>query len=321
MDEKDIINYIRNVFGKNLSFELNDDVAYVNDDDGFLVLKVDMLVGSTDVPPSMTPQQIGRKALVAAVSDFAAKGVSPVGALLSIGLPRGYKDELIKGIINGFKDASNEFGVELVGGDVNESKDIVIDCMLYGRAKRRVSRGGARPGDLIFVTGEFGPSKAGLDFLLKGSGLPDGKMKDVCVHAALEQSPPLLFGVRAVEAGLFTSSMDSSDGLAITLHEMSKQGHVKYMIEELPIDHAMANFLRNSNNDVYSAVFYGGEEYQIVFTCDPSSITALREIAHSLGITVRHIGRVEEGEGVFFYEGQRWVPVHDMGWVHFDSTV
>jgi len=322
LDERGIINYIRDAFGKNMSFELNDDVAYVKEGDEFMVLKVDMLVGSTDVPPGMSPQQIGRKALVAAVSDFAAKGVMPRGSLLSIGLPRGYQEEHIKGIINGFRDASREFGVELLGGDVNESKDLAIDCVLYGRTKRRVGRGGSKPGDLILVTGEFGPGKAGLDFLLKGQGLPDGKMKDRCVLAALEQRPPLLFGVRAIEAGLLTSSMDSSDGLAATLNEMSRQSGMKYIIEKLPIDPAMADFLRSSNNDVYSDVFFGGEEYQVVFTCDRGSLTELRALARSFGVTLTPIGRVDEGRGVFFCEaGGGCVPIQDRGWVHFDSTV
>src|SRR5713226_5444105 len=141
MNEIEIIE----LFAKKLGLEelSLDDVAVVNlggkynsksSDREDIVFKCDMLVQSTDVPPQMRPWQIARKSLVSCVSDMVAKGIRPYVAMISIGIPRGYPTDAIWDLADGFKIASKEFGVKIVGGDTNECKEVVIDCSMIGIA-------------------------------------------------------------------------------------------------------------------------------------------------------------------------------------------
>jgi thiamine-monophosphate kinase len=140
-----------------------------------IILKCDMLVGNTDVPTGMKPWQIARKSIVACVSDLSAKGVKPPYlSLISLGIPRRYSKNEIKGIIIGFQIASKEFGIKIVGGDTNESNELIIDCNMLGfsninDAANIPRRSGAKPGDLVVVSGEFGYSSSGLKILMNNA--------------------------------------------------------------------------------------------------------------------------------------------------------
>ena len=89
-----------------------------------LIIKCDMLVESTDVPPGMYPWQIARKSISACVSDLSAKGIKPHVSLISVGIPKKYSKPEIEDLAKGFQIASKEFGVKIVGGDTNESKEL-----------------------------------------------------------------------------------------------------------------------------------------------------------------------------------------------------
>ena len=153
-----------------------DDVSAIEiDNDVLAVLKTDMLVESTDVPPQMSFWQIGRKAVVMNVSDMAAKGVKPIAMLVSLGLPKNLTKKEIEELIDGIEETAKEYGMYIVGGDTNEAKEIIVDCFLFGLCKKEefVSRRGAKPGDILAVTGEFGKTAAGLKMLLEGMDAPE----------------------------------------------------------------------------------------------------------------------------------------------------
>ena len=136
-----------------------DDVAAVSiEGERVAVLKTDMLVNKTDVPTGMNLRQAARKAVVMNVSDFAAKGVQPLAALVSLGLPRTLEKNAIKEIADGLDAGSREYGAYVVGGDTGEASDVVIAVSLYGTAlkSRLMLRTGAKPNDVVGVTGPFG---------------------------------------------------------------------------------------------------------------------------------------------------------------------
>lgn len=312
MNELEIIGYIRGRVpdGERL---LTDDVAFER---GGLAYKVDMLVRSTDVPPGMSYFQVGRKAFVSAVSDFAAKGVRPSLALISLGVPRDMNDGDIKGMIDGLTSAAAKYGAKIVGGDVNEAKDLVIDVVLVGRYKKAVRRGGMRCGDLVFATGNFGLTSVGLDHLLRGARVEE-PLLSLALKQVYEPEPPLSFGIRAVEAGYFTASMDSSDGLAITLNEMADQSGKGVELSSLPVDNSILRNMEEQGRDVVKDVFFGGEEYQVVFTAPEEAREGLLELAREEGVLVHEIGRVSCAQpGVYLrYKGST-IKIPKAGWVH-----
>ena len=121
----------------NMPVPFGDDVSAVNlDEKQVAVLKTDMLVGKTDVPPNMSLWQAARKAVVMNISDFASKGVQPTAALVSLGLPRGFMQKDIEEIARGLNAGAREYGAYIVGGDTGEASDLIISISLYGTAEK-----------------------------------------------------------------------------------------------------------------------------------------------------------------------------------------
>src|SRR5947209_7222214 len=167
LTEREIIGMLKRHFdsGPKLPLGFDEDVAAFPMSQGRLVvLKTDMLVGSTDVPPGMTLRQAARKAVVATVSDFAAKGVRPKALLVSLGLTSPVRRTMVVELGQGLSQGAREYGCRIIGGDTSESNDLIIDCIGFGLAKFQsiLRRDGARPGDIIAVTGDFGKTSAGL---------------------------------------------------------------------------------------------------------------------------------------------------------------
>ena len=141
------------------------------------------LLKCTDVPPGMRPWQIARKSIVSCISDLSAKGIKPPYiSLISIGIPKKYSKAEIVDLANGFQLASKEFEVKIVGGDTNKSKELIIDCNVVGISDEDggdsniPKRKGARPGDVVICSGEFGYSSSGLKILI-GNAKAKGEFK------------------------------------------------------------------------------------------------------------------------------------------------
>src|SRR5437899_9539822 len=132
LTEREIIGTFKRRFdsGTKLPLGFDDDVAAFPMSQGRLVvLKTDMLVGSTDVPRGMSLGQAARKAVVATVSDFAAKGVQPRGLLVSLGMPPPVRLSSVMVIASRLKRGASEYGCRILGGDTIETDDIAIECI------------------------------------------------------------------------------------------------------------------------------------------------------------------------------------------------
>ncbi|HHY32856.1 MAG TPA: thiamine-monophosphate kinase [Firmicutes bacterium] len=147
---------------------IGDDAAVLQPPRGRLLASIDMLVEGVHFDRRLiTPWQLGWKALAVNVSDIAAMGGVPLYALASIGLNESVDDSYVDAVYDGMLAVAERFGVEIVGGDTVKSPHaIVIDVAIIGQADSPVTRAGARPGDLVAVTGPLGASAAGLAWLL-----------------------------------------------------------------------------------------------------------------------------------------------------------
>src|SRR5690348_3467224 len=149
-NEIEIIKIFQQSFGKKSKF-VPEDVEILRMRKSTIIAKSDMLVESTDVPPGMKINEIARKSMIACVSDFACKGIKPQYATISLAIPKGFSNSKIKKLATGFFTASKEYGVKIVGGDVNEGKEIVINVSMFGISKKIVKRGGAKVNDIIIT--------------------------------------------------------------------------------------------------------------------------------------------------------------------------
>ena len=293
---------------------IGDDVAVVPRGAGKLVLKVDMLVEGTDMPPGMTYRQAARKVVAMCVSDFAAKGVRPDSFMVSLGLKKGVSEGAVGQLALGIVDAEREWGVHLVGGDTNEAEQLIIDCAMVGFARKVVARRGASPGDVLVVSGPFGFPPAGLKILIRGAKAQPG-FAARAKESVLNPTPNLSVGLAL--APYLTSGMDSSDGLARSIHTLAKEGGVGFELRTLPYGDGVKEFARRNGLDPESLVLEGGEEYLIVGTVKKSRIPAAVRAARRAGGRVIEIGRATEKKGRVELSRKGGIrPIRDVGWTH-----
>jgi thiamine-monophosphate kinase len=290
---------------------IGDDVASLNPPPGKLVLKVDMLVGRTDVPPGMTWRQAGRKAVAMCVSDFASKGVRPSAFMVSLGVPSSTGQRDLRSLVGGFQDGIKEWDVDLIGGDTNESEDLIVDCVLVGFADHPlVRRTGSRAGELVVVTGDFGTTSAGLKMLLeKASSEPGFRRR--ALRNVYTPSPRLALGIALRDC--FSSAMDSSDGLAICLHTLGSSSHVGMKIDVLPHKKELEAFAERNGYSLKDLILYGGEEYEIVGTIPKRKFERARKIANSMKSDLIVIGETTAGGEIRTSNGD---PIEKKGWIH-----
>jgi len=293
---------------------IGDDVAVVPAGAGRLVLKVDMLVEHTDVPAGMTYRQAARKAVAMCVSDFAAKGARPDSFVVSLGLKKGVSQEQVDALAAGFRDAEREWDVLLVGGDTNEAKELVIDCAMVGFSRGLVSRRGARPGDALIATGLFGYPPAGLR-ILNGSAVAKGEFGEKARASVLDPTPRLKVGIAL--GPFLSSAMDSSDGLARSLHTLAAESRVGFEVTMLPAAAGVQDFAETNRLSMEELVFEGGEEYVIVGTVPKSKIAGAGEAVRRARGELFEIGKVTSGAGqVMLATGKKRRRIRNVGWTH-----
>jgi thiamine-monophosphate kinase len=295
-------------------------VSFIRRGNGYVTLKTDMFVKSTDLPPGMTLRQAARKAVVASVSDMLCKGASLWGFMVSLGIPRSLATrENVRSMCLGLKDASVEYEVPILGGDVNEAEDLAIDVSIAGFARRMVRRGGARPGDVLVSTGPFGLTGLGLGHLLKGDPLPKS-LAAASLKSVYEPSPKKDLCKLLIDAGLVNGSMDSSDGLAMTLNEMSKQSGRELVMTSLPARRSFAKVCSSVGLDPVGLVLHGGEEYEAILAVPEAKLSRALSLAAQTDAKLYPFGRVNRGRARVLYAPRkrfRAVEVAAEGWVHF----
>jgi thiamine-monophosphate kinase len=262
----------------------------------------------------MSPFQIARKAVVSCVSDFAAKGVKPLYCLVSIGLPTKLANRMyLSGMANGFSSVQKEYGIKVIGGDTSAtSRDHVIDCTMVGLSDRIVKRREAKVGDLIGVSGTFGHQAAGLLVLLGKATTRDRIFSRASIKAVLMPKARLDLGLRI--APFITSSIDSSDGLAMSLYHLAESSRVNLELDSIPITKGVAEFAKQNHLEANDLALFGGEEFEIVCTYSPK----FRGQLSSLGIQqIGHVANRSTGRNpsVCYRRGR----IKRRGWVHFRS--
>lgn len=298
--------------------QFGDDVSAVDIGSGKLaVIKTDMLVGKTDVPPSMSLFQAARKAVIMNVSDLAAKGVKPLALLASIGVPRNLNKKDIEQIGEGLNKGAREYDAYILGGDTSEASDLVISCAAFGIGEKKhlILRSGAKQNDIVAVTGSFGKTAAGLKILLQNLSAPS-RMRKTLVDSVLMPRARLNEGLALAETGAVTASIDSSDGLAWSLHEISKASHVGFIIDKLSIAEEAKQFAKLHKLDPIELSLYGGEEYELVVTVKPKLWKKARK-----KVSLIRIGRVIKEKTLVLKVGKKAFPIEARGWEHFKTSL
>ena len=303
----------------NMPVPFGDDISAIDIGRGKLaVIKTDMLVGKTDVPPAMSLWQAARKAAIMNISDLAAKGVQPLALLASIGIPRGLSKKDIQQIGKGLNAGAREYKAYVLGGDTNEASDLVISCAAFGICEKRhlIKRSGAKSGDYVAVTGFFGKTASGLKILLENLSAPP-EIKEELVNAVLMPHARLSEGLALAQTGAATASIDSSDGLAWSLHEISRASNIGFVIDNLPIAHEVEKFAKLQGFNPVELSLYGGEEYELLVTIKPKLWQDAKKAVENVGGSLIKIGMVTKEKTLLLKTVRKTVSIEARGWEHF----
>jgi thiamine-monophosphate kinase len=323
LGEKKIIDiFLKNIDEMpNMAIPFGDDVSgvYINRDD-VAVLKTDMLVGETDIPPGMTMWQASRKAVVMNISDLAAKGVRTISILTSLGIPRKLTRKDIVDISRGLNSGAREYGAYIIGGDTNEASDLIISCTAFGISKQKkiILRSGARPGDVVAVTGNFGKTSSGLKILLEKMDAPS-EIKESLLESVYLPKARLKEGLAFAESGVLTSSIDSSDGLALSLYELGKMSRVGFSIENIPVALEVEQFSEINGLNPHELALYGGEEYELLVTMDPKDWKKALRSVKRIGGGLFKIGVATKELTITKRVGEE-DQILKKGWEHFKTS-
>ena len=317
------------VFKKTGKDLLSDDSFFFNLEEekrgNFLVLNSDMLVSTTDVPPKMSFYQIGQKSVVMNLSDLLVKGVKPRGLIISLGLPKELKKEEFIAIINGIVDSSLEFDIEYIGGDINETKELIINPTVFGSKTHSgiIYRRGINVGDILATNGKFGLTGVGFDILLnRGGGVEDFPKYKKSIMSVLE---PKISGVEALilsDRQLATSSIDSSDGFSKLLLDLIKSNpNLGFEIDfnENLIESEARLYSQEFNIPLEDLVFNAGEEYIHFFTIPANEFSKANKLIQTHGGRLFEIGRVISEEHIFILKENIRSELKSKGYEHFHN--
>ncbi|WP_100406128.1 thiamine-phosphate kinase [Bacillus solitudinis] len=270
---------------------------------------------------TLTPLQVGKKALVANISDLAAMGAIPAYYLVSIAIPSNWSENELIELYKGMSDIAKTYKMDLIGGDTVSTKDaLILSVTVIGRVERgrTLFRSNAKPGDIVFVTGTIGGAAAGLDILF-GKGLmgPFTENEQVLVRSHQEPLPQVQAGRIFACSKSRIALNDISDGVASEANEIAEASQVQLEIDldTLPFPVAMNKCTRRQKLDW---ALFGGEDYQLIGTIDKKDYPTVVANCAQFGISLTKIGLVKEGEiGVFSVSGEERLRLHKQGFNHF----
>jgi thiamine-monophosphate kinase len=287
-------------------------------DDTSIVINVDTFVGGTDWLPGMSEAQVGRKTAVMALSDLAAKGASPIATMLSLCVPGDQEVSSTEELIRGFSQYCLKVGVPFIGGDVGLSRDTILTGIAIGKAtpKGIITRGGCNLGDIIAVTEPFGLTSAAFKILLEGLKSPE-RLQDLSLQAAYKPNihPNLVQSL--VEEKAISASMDSSDGLAITLNTIASQSGMRIEVDKIPAADGLDKFAKEHNLDLLDLIMNGGEEFSLVLAIPSDMWETATDVARQQHISLLRVGQVCEGEGVVWIDQSAQIEIPARGYDSF----
>ncbi len=304
--------------GRGLRLGAGDDAALLETEgEGLLAFTTDMLVEGVHFDLSFTDAfSLGYKALAVNLSDLAAMGGGGRSwAVVSLGLPEGFELETVDELYSGMAAAGGGYGCAVAGGDtVRSPVGLLLNVALLGTVREEglLTRGGARAGDIIMVTGEIGASALGLAALLAGRGGDPTFSHYVDIH--LRPRPRLDIAPSLRSRGC-VAAIDISDGLLRDLGHICEESGLGAVLDYLsvPLPPGATEAAASLGADLAPLVLGGGEDYELLLAVDPESASELQESG-----TAFTVGRFEEGAGVRVVDGEgREMKVPSPGWEHF----
>lgn len=275
-------------------------------------------------PETCDPYRLGRKVAAVNLSDIAAAGGWPTHFLVSLALPPDTPVSFLEELYDGISDEAARYEADIVGGNLSRSDRLTIDLTLLGEVapERLLLRSGARPGDLLLVTGRLGAAAAGLALLSDPSLRRESAEQEALLAAHQTPTPRLREAQAIAAAGGATAMIDVSDGLAADLEHLCDASGVgaRLRVDALPIDAPTHRVAEAAGQDAREWALGGGEDYELLFTARPQAVEEIRAaVRKATGTPVSVIGEIlaaDAGRALVLPDGHE-APLSPRGWTHF----
>ena len=317
--ERGAIEILSRIYDRGQPIGLGHDCGVVDWGDEYLVVTTDVVNQRTHIPAGATGPQIGWYATAVNLSDIAAAGARPLGFVAALSMPASTDVEFLRSLAQGMEECVREFGIAVLGGDTKESDVLSIAGTAFGRVRkdRILLRTGAKPGDLIVVTGDLGRAGHAAKLLEQG-----GVDRSEALNQLLRPYPRIAEGMFLSGSGAVTSCMDLSDGLGVSLAQLAGMTHLSYHIEfeAIPMFRGLAAFPPAVAKEI---ALYDGGDYELLATVRPEAIGVLLERssgAPARGQRLTVIGKVAASGGNVLISKAGREPLLAKGWEHFRSS-
>lgn len=296
----------RKAASKDILRGIGDDAAVIRIGGKFIAITTDTMVENDHFSLKyFKPEQVGMKAIEINASDIYAMGGKPMYALVSLVLRKDTSVEFVDKLYDGMRKSCRKHGIEIVGGNMTHGREIVIDIDMIGGVEREniKLRSAAKPGDFIFVSGDLGKSRAGLQmFSNKINGHGVVKKAHLEPKANFKKVRPFLRYINAM--------IDVSDGLASEVTRICEQSKVGAIIfrDNVPVDDCTRQAAHVLGEDAVNYALFGGEDFELVYTVSEKNLNKVKGFL---------VGQITKKKGVRIYCRGKEKLLNKSGYDHF----
>jgi thiamine-monophosphate kinase len=310
---------------RNVVRPIGDDAAAFTPEGGRLTLvTTDLLVERVHfLTERISGEDLGAKSLAVNLSDIAAMGGEAREAFVSLAIPESVAVAYLEAFYDGMKELAVTHAVNILGGDTTGSRsDLMIAVTVTGSvpAAELLRRDGARPGDVVFVTGWLGDSRAGLHWILEDAHGLHGEDREL-VRAHRRPRPHLEEGRFLATAGGVNSAIDVSDGAASDAGHIASESGVgmRFFEDRIPVSPVLRNFCARNGRDPARFALAGGEDYVLLCTVSASRAEEIaRRFQDRFGRPLHRVGEVIEDRRMELVRSSGNVEaLEPEGWDHF----
>ena len=312
--EEELTRLVKREIGADASFEDAEIVPFLGK---HLVATTDMLTEGDDFPPGMPYDAIGWNAVAANLSDVAAAGAKPLGVLMACGFPRILPEDGVRQIAHGMGKCARAHKTRVLGGDMNEADSIILTGTAFGVARYPLRRQGARPGDLLALTGPLGASAAGY-LIYWAKKERKSALEEKLLHRFNYPVARTALMAELNSKGLVRAATDISDGLSASVHNLCIESGTGALVEYvgLPMFEGFEEYCRKSGKSVMELLNLGSD-YEILAAFPQECFSAARKIARRHGGELHEIGTVLKKDVLLEKDG-KIAAFAKKGFSHFD---
>ena len=312
LPEREFIERVRRLVRRSKSSRvvrgIGDDCAVLQASAGLeLLVTTDLCVEDVHFRRDWQPaRSVGHRCLARGLSDIAAMGGDPAACFLSLAVPRGLSQRWIDEFVRGFLAMARRFRVPLAGGDTSSGPKIIADVVVLGTVPegKAVLRSGARPGDLIYVTGKLGGAAAVL------KSLKTGRKPGAATRGNFYPEPRVKVGGLIRQKQIATAMIDLSDGLSVDLAHICRESGVSAVIYAKKVPVARGATLEQA--------LHGGEDYEVLFTARAGAKMPTKISGSPVTAIGRILPRSAKRAVVTLRDAVgKETPLKEQGWQHF----